>query len=718
MSKLWIVHRQPRLRDALARLSRVAPGHRVEGAPTDDVFATAPAPAAILIGFEDDFERELDFLHRYDDRLRGARRRFLVVPEDAAEVMRLAGATRDEIVEGPPEPHALRDFVVSAVAHRNAEPLAARREREQLAARFAHWFGELEIPGLLRALDPALARLPLLVRGVPGSGRGLAASYVDRFRRHETNGDRVRLDAHDADPIAALEARLANATPSRTTTIQIDDVDRLPWPTQRILADWIRIGPPPGLASGTLRWLATARPASAVSRETLEPGLAAALAPLTLTIPSLAEDPGATAAFAERQVAEWSARFGGPERRLDDSAHTALETIAWVGDRIAVEGALREALVRTSDATLTSEHLDGDAAAALAWRGASDSLPPERPGSRPGPDAPTPPPGALFDDAPVIPATDPEPRFDSDPSAIEPAVFVDTLVPSEATADLEQAFAAGLEDTGPEIPGSFGGANDEDPSRAMSDEAFGATTARAGAHIAAPGEAPRATEPAPDWRRLARSLSHEIRNPLVSIRTFTQLLPEHFEDDAFRTRFTELVGRDVDHIDAVIDRLARAAEPEKYESAAVDVSELIEGLLDARRTQIGERRLLVLRELERDAPIAWADPNALEIAIAGLLDRALAALPERGDLFVATRRIDRGPDGAPRLRILLRHHNPELAGTTRDTVTDATMAANVIEYVLAETIVEASGGKLTIDATDAEETLILIDLRTPGEHPS
>ena len=33
--------------------------------------------------------------------------------------------------------------------------------------------------------------------------------------------------------------------------------------------------------------------------------------------------------------------------------------------------------------------------------------------------------------------------------------------------------------------------------------------------------------------------------------------------------------------------------------------------------------------------------------------------------------------------------------------------------VLAETVVASSGGTLTIDATDAQETLILIDLQTP-----
>jgi K+-sensing histidine kinase KdpD len=228
-----------------------------------------------------------------------------------------------------------------------------------------------------------------------------------------------------------------------------------------------------------------------------------------------------------------------------------------------------------------------------------------------------------------------------------------------------------------------------------------------------------ATEPLrptsdPGWRRLARSLSHEIRNPLVSIRSFAELLPDHFEDETFRERFVELVGRDVDHIDDVVTRLQTVAEHEKSELEAVDLSAMIEVLLEERRERIQAGRLLVLRELERESPLAWADPVAIRVALAGLLDRALDSLPERGDLFVATRRIERGADGEPHLRILLRHHGPRPGQPTDDVLAELSREANVLEYVLAETVVEACGGRLTIDTSDAAETLILVDLRTPA----
>ena len=90
-----------------------------------------------------------------------------------------------------------------------------------------------------------------------------------------------------------------------------------------------------------------------------------------------------------------------------------------------------------------------------------------------------------------------------------------------------------------------------------------------------------------ELRRLVGAVAHEVRNPLTTIRTFAELLPEHFGDPAFRERFTELVGRDVAHIDDVVTRLARAAEREKEEAGPVHVTALIERLLDERRERIG-----------------------------------------------------------------------------------------------------------------------------------
>jgi hypothetical protein len=63
MPVLWIVHREPRLRSAIARLA-AAGENAVLGAPSDPGFDSAPAPEVVLLGLAQDFEAELQFAHR------------------------------------------------------------------------------------------------------------------------------------------------------------------------------------------------------------------------------------------------------------------------------------------------------------------------------------------------------------------------------------------------------------------------------------------------------------------------------------------------------------------------------------------------------------------------------------------------------------------------------------------------------------------------------
>lgn len=771
MSKLWIVHRKAVRSGALARVIGLEPQSAAQGSvggaqpadsplatlagsPTDDLFQTASAPAAILIAFEGDFELELDFLHRHRETLAFTRRRFIVADGDREEIRRLTGASDDELLDLRPDARTLRAFILSAVAHRNAESLTDRRDRERIAARFSSWFGDFEIPGLLRALDPSLASLPLLIRGVPGSGRALVARYLEFFRVHGAPGTppgtpptaTLRLDAReleDAESIATRLTHRANQGRPPARTIWIDEIDALSPAAQRSIAEWIRIGAAPmggagDQASGApLRWVATAGPGGL--RDAIEPALADVMSPLALEIPALADHLEALSAFASQVLADWTAQVGGVPRSVSEAALEALSAHAFSGDRSSVESRLRAALAATSREVLEVDDLTDRFAPLLARSPlrSPEGLPTAEQGVRHEnrASAATENLRQGFASAPVVPPAsllhaDHEAGLEAaefvESEAVEPAVVAPPFgfeaplekpisgieTTTDTIGDFKRAFLEGL----PEVTNGDVQPSEEnlpaanaDVSTQMSAESFGA----AATSVVSVDDAGSQS-----WRRLARSLSHEIRNPLVSIRTFTELLPENFDDESFRARFTELVGRDVAHIDEVVGRLAAAAAQEKIEFAAVDVSSLLERLLNDRRDEIGQRRLLVLRELEREAPIAWADAPSLEVALAGLLDRALASLPERGDLFVATRRIDRGPDGQPRLRVLLRHHNPEqspaLGGGDLSGVSDVSAAANVLEYVLAEAIVEACRGQLTIDTTDPHETLILVDLRTPA----
>jgi signal transduction histidine kinase len=215
-----------------------------------------------------------------------------------------------------------------------------------------------------------------------------------------------------------------------------------------------------------------------------------------------------------------------------------------------------------------------------------------------------------------------------------------------------------------------------------------------------------------DLRRLVRAVAHEVRNPLVSIRTFSELLPDHYDDAEFRTHFRELVSQDVLRIDEAVGRLQSMIELPEIKTEPVDVAHLLEGLLDERRDEIQTRRLLVLKELDHSLPHALGDPLLLRDAFSGLIKRALSRVTDRGDIYVASKHNATGLSGGPALRILLRY--TAAATGAEDPARPDPIHSENLDGVMAQTIVHSMGGKYTEDATDSEECVVVIDLPAPS----
>ena len=74
---------------------------------------------------------------------------------------------------------------------------------------------------------------------------------------------------------------------------------------------------------------------------------------------------------------------------------------------------------------------------------------------------------------------------------------------------------------------------------------------------------------------MTAGLAHEIRNPLSTIRTFAELLPNRYDDPDFRDTFAELVGLDARRLEAVVAGLAELASLARPSPVRVDLAELL-----------------------------------------------------------------------------------------------------------------------------------------------
>jgi PAS domain S-box-containing protein len=127
------------------------------------------------------------------------------------------------------------------------------------------------------------------------------------------------------------------------------------------------------------------------------------------------------------------------------------------------------------------------------------------------------------------------------------------------------------------------------------------------------------------WTDLAASMSHEIRNPLVAIKTFAQLLPERFDDADFRKDFNEIVVQEIDRLDKIITQINNFAHPSELVMKPFDVRSSVRKAIELARERVAKNGVAVETTLPNDLPKVLGDETALTEAFAHLVANAAEA---------------------------------------------------------------------------------------------
>ena len=157
---------------------------------------------------------------------------------------------------------------------------------------------------------------------------------------------------------------------------------------------------------------------------------------------------------------------------------------------------------------------------------------------------------------------------------------------------------------------------------------------------------------------LASGIAHEIKNPLVAIKTFTQLLPRRAREPQFVDEFGRIVGREIHRMERVVDRLRTLAHPGRRPEYAVDVRAPLAEALEFMQATFDEKSVTIDASLGDTPCRVLGDHQNLEQLFLNLLMNAHEATPPGGALSIAVTREaehvtvsvgDTGPGIAPEL---------------------------------------------------------------------
>jgi signal transduction histidine kinase len=136
---------------------------------------------------------------------------------------------------------------------------------------------------------------------------------------------------------------------------------------------------------------------------------------------------------------------------------------------------------------------------------------------------------------------------------------------------------------------------------------------------------------------LTAGLAHEIRNPLVAIKTFTQLLPERFDDDEFRDHFLHVTVGEVDRISSLVNELLEFARPSQPNLNKEDLNQIMEKMLLLVASASHEKNLEIVRDFHQSLPPVVLDKEQIKQVFLNILLNAIDATSENGTITVGTK---------------------------------------------------------------------------------
>lgn len=133
--------------------------------------------------------------------------------------------------------------------------------------------------------------------------------------------------------------------------------------------------------------------------------------------------------------------------------------------------------------------------------------------------------------------------------------------------------------------------------------------------------------------QLTLGIAHEIRNPLMSIQTSTELLPKKIDNLQFRQFFVKHIPEEIKRLNGLVNDLLDYARPRKSNPVRFPVGPLIDSILRLYQPACNEKGIEIVHVQERPV-YAYADMQQIKQVLINVMMNAIEAVDESGKITV------------------------------------------------------------------------------------
>lgn len=133
--------------------------------------------------------------------------------------------------------------------------------------------------------------------------------------------------------------------------------------------------------------------------------------------------------------------------------------------------------------------------------------------------------------------------------------------------------------------------------------------------------------------QLVLGIAHEIRNPLMSILTYTELLPKKIDNTQFREFFAQHVPKEIMRLNGLVNELLDFARPRQAEPYVFLVRGNMESIILLLKQKFQEKNIMVTLDCAQELSV-YADLQQMKQVFINVMLNAIHAVEINGHIFV------------------------------------------------------------------------------------
>jgi PAS domain S-box-containing protein len=133
---------------------------------------------------------------------------------------------------------------------------------------------------------------------------------------------------------------------------------------------------------------------------------------------------------------------------------------------------------------------------------------------------------------------------------------------------------------------------------------------------------------------MAANIAHEIKNPLVSIKTFAELLPEKYEDDHFRHNFSMVVSQEITRINNLLTEMLNYVKHNELYLEPIRLDLLLDDVLMLLSPQLENGKVKLQKQYDHFTQPISVDRSLIKQALINVCVNAVQAMPDGGELTI------------------------------------------------------------------------------------